>query len=515
VTRGIYGDSESCNVLLQAPAGQTVRITVTFLSTERNYDFVKVYDGPSATSRELISASGNAVPAAVTSTGNMVSIQWTSDSSVTANGFSLTYIISGGGAMQSPSNIVPVTVGSSTLTSKVVTLPMAGMACTSPCGRGCRLNTDFADAPDTFRLAISGRQLTVTRTDLTFSWDMNLIVPCTAGSVPSPVPPPSPTTDICTGPNPRSVTTTAAVVSRGAYSNSESCSVSLQAAAGRTVRITFISLNTEANNDVIKIYDGSSAVGTPMLTASGSSLPAVLTSRGRNVYVQWTTNSAVTGSGWSFSYVVAGGAAQSPLPLPSPSPSPSPSPASTSFGNDLCPNADSLVCGGHASGSTVAATFDDLMGCSADESNGLGIWYTLDVADAGDITLSTMGSSYDTQLSIFTGADCDSLSCIDANDDAKKVLTFTSRLTVAVNPGRYYVVVHGYQGNVGNVLISATCGNGATTVNAHRRSSHSSTSSHSSLVTGAAVAITAVSAGLQQQQMAQMQAGCCCGIPAT
>ena len=68
-----------------------IKLTFERFETEANADFVRVYDG-GATDAPLIGEySGNNLPAVVTSTGNKMLVVFTSNQSVTANGFIATY----------------------------------------------------------------------------------------------------------------------------------------------------------------------------------------------------------------------------------------------------------------------------------------------------------------------------------------------------------------------------------------------------------------------------------------
>ena len=67
--------------------------------------------------------------------------------------------------------------------SKTVSAPEVA-SCFTPCGRGCRLNPDFADAGDEFELSVdtSRSEVTARRSDSYAGWGMNLQVPCCKAS---------------------------------------------------------------------------------------------------------------------------------------------------------------------------------------------------------------------------------------------------------------------------------------------------------------------------------------------
>ncbi len=68
------------------------------------------------------------------------------------------------------------------------------------------------------------------------------------------------------------------------------------------LRITFESLNTEATNDKVIIYDCPNTSSPVLGTYSGTSLPSLITSTSPSVLVRFTTNGSVTSSGWRLNY---------------------------------------------------------------------------------------------------------------------------------------------------------------------------------------------------------------------
>lgn len=129
------------------------------------------------------------------------------------------------------------------------------------------------------------------------------------------------------------------------------------------------------------------------------------------------------------------------------------SPCSTGIpSNDTCPNATSIACGQTISGSTLLANSDTYpAGCGFGSAPG--VWYTF-VGNGQANTLTLCGSSYDTQLSVFTG-DCSALSCVNSNDDfcgGQSQVTFTSGAGVV-----YRVFVYGYSASTGNFTLGLTC----------------------------------------------------------
>lgn len=89
--------------------------------------------------------------------------------------------------------------------------------------------------------------------------------------------------------------------------------------------------------------------------------------------------------------------------------------------------------------------------CLAAPSMGLATWYRLRVKDpAPRIQISTEGSSFDTQLSVYAGDSCNQRKCIVANDDVG--MNYYSKIILEPErkqPRYYYIVVHGYGASFG------------------------------------------------------------------
>jgi len=71
-----------------APTGATsIKLTFESFDTETNYDFLKIYDGPTTASTLLGTYSGTTLPPTITSSGGSLTIKFTSDNSTTKAGW--------------------------------------------------------------------------------------------------------------------------------------------------------------------------------------------------------------------------------------------------------------------------------------------------------------------------------------------------------------------------------------------------------------------------------------------
>jgi regulation of enolase protein 1 (concanavalin A-like superfamily) len=129
----------------------------------------------------------------------------------------------------------------------------------------------------------------------------------------------------------------------------------------------------------------------------------------------------------------------------------------TGVDNDLCINADALVCGGPTlSGNMGLATNAGAPGGCLNGGNGSdpGVWFSF-TGNGQYITVSTAGSNFDTQINIFSGS-CGSLACVGGDDDGGP--GFTSQFSFCSQAGTtYYVYLDGFGGDIGYYQIAISC----------------------------------------------------------
>jgi len=85
---------------------------------------------------------------------------------------------------------------------------------------------------------------------------------------------------------------------------------------------------------------------------------------------------------------------------------------------------------------TTAAT-DPPQSCTSGRRNSQSVWYSFTPPNSGTITLSTLGSSYDTTIAVYTGS-CAALQEVACNDDWGVLPT--SQLTLSVRAGTTYLI---------------------------------------------------------------------------
>jgi hypothetical protein len=105
----------------------------------------------------------------------------------------------------------------------------------------------------------------------------------------------------------------------------------------------------------------------------------------------------------------------------------------------------------NATGSNIRATGE--VGEPTQSGTTESVWWTWTAPTTGNYTFDTLGSNYDTYLSLFTGSDLPSLALVAANDDAGGGLT--SRITQSVTAGTtYQIAVDGWSSRTGRINLN-------------------------------------------------------------
>ncbi|MBL7950761.1 MAG: T9SS type A sorting domain-containing protein [Flavobacteriales bacterium] len=123
--------------------------------------------------------------------------------------------------------------------------------------------------------------------------------------------------------------------------------------------------------------------------------------------------------------------------------------------NDYCQGAVAITCSQSLSGSTTEATTDAVPFCES-SVQAPGVWYTF-TGVAGPVQLSTCESvNYDSRLNVYTGS-CGAFVCVTGNDDTPNVGTCSTVNFNAAADETYFILVQGYDGEVGDFLLEMAC----------------------------------------------------------
>jgi hypothetical protein len=126
--------------------------------------------------------------------------------------------------------------------------------------------------------------------------------------------------------------------------------------------------------------------------------------------------------------------------------------------NDLCSGAITINCGDALAGTNVDATEQSVPSYNGG-SVGQGVWYSF-TGTGGNITLTTCGASFDTEINVVTSPDCVSYTNVAGNDDGASCSP-ASEVTFLSLPGElYYVYVSDWitaGGYTGTFTLTMTC----------------------------------------------------------
>ncbi|KAI8478628.1 CUB and sushi domain-containing protein 3 [Branchiostoma belcheri] len=279
-----YGNNENCVYTISAPSGNYIRLDFQAFGLEQNFDFLKILEGGTETQRY----SGQSLPPTYISSTNTVQLRFTSDASVTGQGFSLIY--------------------------SFTTSPTAGPVGTCP-DPGSISNGNRNPPP-------SGSTFNVGDT-ITYSCNAGFqlvgatTLNCTAGS-PGTTQPAGwdstpPTCQIVATPTSGTGCGGALTAPSGGpvsspnypsdYGNNELCEWSITVQPGSTIRLTFSAFNIESNYDFLYIYDGASDTSSQLQRLTGQQSVDPITSTSNMMFLRFTSDQSVTGPGFQFSYI--------------------------------------------------------------------------------------------------------------------------------------------------------------------------------------------------------------------
>ncbi|MEL6987772.1 MAG: hypothetical protein AAGK97_08055, partial [Bacteroidota bacterium] len=131
--------------------------------------------------------------------------------------------------------------------------------------------------------------------------------------------------------------------------------------------------------------------------------------------------------------------------------------------NDVCEGAIDVACGDTKEFDTSSATIiDQPEGCVLSMSDSPGIWYKYTRSSLNNqyVTVSLCGTSFDTQLYLYTGS-CANLTCIDANEDnyfcTQNVYSSELAFSESSLTGEIYFYITGFGDDSGEGEISINC----------------------------------------------------------
>lgn len=119
-------------------------------------------------------------------------------------------------------------------------------------------------------------------------------------------------------------------------------------------------------------------------------------------------------------------------------------------------------------GANLSATLQSGEPRIAGIPGGHSVWWSWTAPATGQVTISTVGSDYDTLLGVYTGTTLGNLRSIASNDDQSGSI-LTSRVSFRATAGTtYQIAVDGYHGAAGHIALNISAPAPAATAAASR-----------------------------------------------
>lgn len=319
-----YANNLSCNWLISPTSATSIDLDFTQFDLAAG-DSLKIYDGTSNAASLIVALSGSTLPSTVSSTGGDMFLEFTTNGSGTAAGWKGFYDINsslscvgvttltapsgsftdGSGTSNYDNNLNcgwliqpsgnPVTINLNFTSMSTANFNDRVFIYDGTSNAGAFLGTLFGTNTGGTFTANSGSMFVEFNTDgfgTAAGWAANYTSSSTYCS---------PTTTL---------TGNFGQISDGSpftqnYLDNTSCQWLIQPGTPNTfITLNFFQFNTEAGNDTVTIYDGSTTADPIIATYSGTNIPPSVFSTGNTMLVTFNTNGSVTAQGWRGSYNV-------------------------------------------------------------------------------------------------------------------------------------------------------------------------------------------------------------------
>ncbi|MBI2969081.1 MAG: Ig-like domain-containing protein [Bacteroidetes bacterium] len=321
-----YKSNSDCSWLIQPSGATSITLGFTTFNTENGYDFVNVYQGIDETGTLIVSSSGSTIPNEVTSIGSSMFVQFTSDSTVNADGWFAYYnsdttpvsnFCSGASSLTNVSGLFSDGSGSMNYLSYTncswlmqpagatyITLDFTSFDIED--GYDYVYVYEGGDSTGLLLAAFTGSTLPSTVTAIGDSMFVQFIsdnIINNAGwdaSYNSFTGTPSYCQALSTLTDP-SGTFSDGSGTNDYYQNSD-CQWLIQPANASSITLSFTSFNTEAGYDSVVVYDGVDVNAPILMIWWGDTLPPALFSSGGSLLVHFQSDATVNAPGWEANY---------------------------------------------------------------------------------------------------------------------------------------------------------------------------------------------------------------------
>lgn len=453
---GVYGNNANGFTVLDNAGSAVITLSGTS-SGESCCDYVRVFRGV-GTGGTLVGTyyMNTAIPTITSLAGQALTVQFISDGSVTGNGFQINVSYAGSCAVTScsgtPNSGTASISSASGCSGSAITLSSSGFSS----GTGISYQWQSAPAAGGPWTNIAGAISSTASVNPSATTFYRMVTSCSNGGATN-------TTNVV------SYTVTGTSCAGVCPINISSLPVSNQSVACTGTNL-LNSGNVPACGAASTLYlDGNEALYTVVPTVSGNSTISYSGQTWSSIWV-WsgtcpnsggTCVGSVSGSGSSQTLTISMTAGVTyyilfdtyPSP-PSPCPgtfsitTPSAPPAAPA--NDLVCSATAITCGSTLSGSTVNATNSGTgeNGACGTAQTMPGVWYVV-AGNGQTMTASLCATAWDSKISVFSGPNCSTLTCIGGNDDSGPACASSSASYSwpSVVGQNYYILVHGYSAN--------------------------------------------------------------------
>jgi len=320
-----YQNDSDCIKLIQPEAADFITLTFMEFATERNYDYVRVYDGSSISDPLLGEFSGSTLPPTLTSSGGSMLIRFSSDYSITAAGWKAEYI---SGSIDPVcldetftdwTGIVDDNSGSENYMNfadcqKLIQPPGAEEITLTFTSFDLENGNDYVRVYDGSSISDpllgeftgSGlpEEIIASSGSMLIHFTSNESLNGAGWSADY-----SATGTTQCGPCVDEVyTTETGMLSDNSceaeYQNNSDCRKLIQPDGAGNITLSFLEFNLESGYDFVRIYDGASTSDPMLGEFSGRSIPGVITSSGGVMLVHFTSDGSITAQGWEASYEI-------------------------------------------------------------------------------------------------------------------------------------------------------------------------------------------------------------------
>lgn len=325
-----YGNNQQCYWFISPPCASSVTLSFSAFNTEANYDGIIVYNGWDNNATQLAVYSGTSIPSSVTSNTGKMLVVFVSDYSTSMQGFSANYSSTGSAYCSGTTNLntsdyATFTDGSGgnnycnnqdckwliqppQATSVTLNFTAFDLEDASPDGQTIYDAVEVYDGTTTSATLLgrfTGSNLPPAITSSGGSMLVRFFSDLEENKQGFSAYYTSTQNPYCTG------TTTTLTAQSGTfadgsasnnYANNTSCSWLIQPTNATAITLSFSAFNTELNYDGVIVYDGANNTAPVLGQFSGTSIPNSVTSTGGSMYVEFLSDPAVRGQGWTANY---------------------------------------------------------------------------------------------------------------------------------------------------------------------------------------------------------------------